>query len=60
MGESADPIPDDVRLTAPLDNLVPYIALGRDVLSLSPGVIFSLIEEQSAYFAENGIAKILV
>ena len=37
MGESADPIPDNVHLTAPLDDLMPYVALGKDVLSLTPG-----------------------
>ena len=49
MGDSPDPIPEDVKLADSLDEMLPYVALDRRAFALPPTIIFSLIEEQSAF-----------
>jgi hypothetical protein len=49
MGESPDPIFDNVELTTSLEKHTPYVAVSHEVIELPPMVIFELIEEQSAF-----------
>ena len=49
MGESPDPVPDEILLLKPLQQQMPYIALGEQALRLPPIMLFALIEEQQAF-----------
>ena len=44
MGESQDPVPDELRLLKPLQEHTPYAALGDQALPLHPVMIFADIE----------------
>ncbi len=43
MGESRDPFPDEIQLIEPLQDLMPYVALGDVALPLQPGMFFAQI-----------------
>lgn len=46
MGESRDPLPDEIQLLEPLQDLTPYVALADVALPLPPGMLFAQIESR--------------
>ncbi len=44
MGESQDPVPDELRLLEPLQEHTPYVALDNHALALPPVMVFADIE----------------
>ena len=46
MGESRDPLPDEIQLLKPLQDLTPYVALADVALPLPPGMLFAQIESR--------------
>ena len=44
MGESQDPVPDELRLLRPLQEHTPYVALGDQAFPLPPVMLFADIE----------------
>lgn len=46
MGESQDPIPDRIALSAPLEIMTPYLAISHEVIPLPPMAVYVLIEKQ--------------
>jgi hypothetical protein len=49
MGDSPDPIPDQIQLSEPLEARMPYVAIDRQAMMLPPVILFALIKEQCAY-----------
>lgn len=46
MGESRDPLPDEIQLLKPLQDLTPYVALADVAMPLAPGMLFAQIESR--------------
>lgn len=52
MGESADPVPEEVQLTSGIDPATlntPYVAVGDRLIQLSPCVLWEIAEEHDNY-----------
>lgn len=50
MGDSPDPPPDEIELSAGLDeDHVPYLAIGEAILKLPPALVWDLVKERANY-----------